>query len=117
MRRAVKETYDQLRANPSMALSELSDAELDYLMDNPGMGQANFGKALERAVARHPDVKPYFMQVGGASMPDFVGLPNLEMYEITTDTLAQMIKHFARSYVNPMTYITYPSVPYGFGVF
>jgi hypothetical protein len=57
------------------------------------------------------------MQIGGAFMPDFVGTTNLEMYEVTTETLDQMIKHFARSYVNPMTYITCPGVPWGFGAF
>ncbi|MEU6227582.1 LamG-like jellyroll fold domain-containing protein [Streptomyces sp. NPDC047042] len=117
MRRAVKETYEWLRNDPGASNEFLSESELNYLRENPGMGQANFGKALERAVAEHPDVKPYFMQVGGASMPDFVGTTNLEMYEVTTNTLEQLVKHFARSYVNPMTYITYPSVPYGFGVF
>lgn len=48
-------------------------------------------------------------------MPDFVGLRNLLMYEVTTNSSSAFFRHINRPYVDPRYYIDYRQVPFGSG--
>jgi hypothetical protein len=118
LRRVTDEVHNQFQKDPQSYLDELKPAERAATEANPKFAQANYGKAMERAVARHPDVEPHFEHVGGASNPDFLlttrhgGAP----FELTTNSASAFLGHVNRWYVEPLTYVTNPSVPFGFGV-
>ncbi|WP_415952536.1 DNRLRE domain-containing protein [Streptomyces sp. KLOTTS4A1] len=120
MQRVTNRVNEEFRKNPDQYLDELTDAERAAAVENPFLARMNYGKAMERAVARDPDIANHFEHVGGAGRPDFVFLTRsggqVENYELTTNSTAAALSHLPRPYVDPLTYVTYPSVPYGFGV-
>ena len=66
--------YWMLRADPSLMEQYLTEAQLDALQSDPALAQRMFGLALENAAAEDPDIADNFVHIGGASMPDFLGL-------------------------------------------
>ncbi|MFF0204374.1 DNRLRE domain-containing protein [Streptomyces sp. NPDC005017] len=118
LQRVTDEVHQEFQKNPQSYLDELTPAERAATEADPKFAQASYGKAMERAVARHPDVQPHFEHVGGAGNPDFllVTRHGVSPYELTTNSNGAFLGHVNRWYVEPLTYITYPSVPFGFGV-
>ncbi|MEU3256185.1 hypothetical protein [Streptomyces sp. NPDC006997] len=114
IQRATDEVHQEFQKDPQRYLDELTDAERAATEADPKFAQSNYGKAMERAVAEHPEVKPHFQHVGGANNPDFLLTTRhgVSPYELATNSAGAFLGHVNRWYVEPLTYITYPSVPF-----
>ena len=95
-----------LAADPALAAQYLTEAEQ---VAGPSLNAANFGKALERAVAEdveanHADVLQY---VGGPNSPDFVGVGPAAGRTFDITTYLQQAPHYARPYGGSLELILY----------
>ncbi|GGQ22323.1 FG-GAP repeat protein [Streptosporangium pseudovulgare] len=109
---------DRFVKNPGDMRRYLSRPEMDAALKpkKGSLGRVNIGKAVERAAARHPDIRQHFAAVGGRDMPDFVALRTMRMYEVTTNSPSAFFNHVNRGYVDPTAYIGYKQVPFGTGL-
>jgi hypothetical protein len=97
-------------ANPRLATSVLSKAELDASIVT-GVARLQYGRAIEKLVARRidsdPVLKSLYEHVGGPNNPDFIGkgLFQGSIFDITTP--GQVPAHLARPYGQGLNTIIY----------
>ncbi len=108
----------ELSGNLPLALTVLSDAEIEAAASSSGLARAQYGNALERLVARRikadPILNDLYKHVGGPSNPDFVGKGMLKGMNFDITTPAQIDIHLARpGYGSGLKVITYER-PAGF---
>jgi hypothetical protein len=99
-----------LAADPALAAQYLSEAEQ---LAGPALHAANFGKALERAVAA--DVQANYSHllryVAGPGRPDFVGVGAASGRTFDITTFLQQAAHYARPYGEALELILYSRPP------
>ena len=106
---AVTRVNAQLRSNPELARSVLSEPEINAMADKPWLQKIMYGNALERLVAEDiessPDMRSLFEHVGGPNNPDFRGVGDAQGLFFDITTTKQIIPHLNRPY-GPNTVVT-----------
>jgi hypothetical protein len=98
-------------ASPETAARYLSKDEIQAGINHPGVARMNYGKSVERLVARNIEKSPIdnllYKHVGGPNNPDFVGRGILNGINFEITTKAQVAKHLARPYGPNLQIATY----------
>jgi hypothetical protein len=109
--RALKTAADMYReqfiANPDLVLAQLNEAEGAAAQSAPYLWRMFFGRALERIVARDPQVAALFRYVGQGPGADFILRATQSAYELTTSNPGTIAAHVARGIVDIGRTITY----------
>ena len=88
-------------------LDLLSPAEREAAQSASYLWRIFFGRALERDVAANPAVRELFEYAGQRADPDFILTTTRSAYELTTSNAGTIVRHLARTYVDPGRLISY----------
>jgi RHS repeat-associated protein len=102
---------ESLAGDPAAVLGQLSRAEGDAAQSAPYLWRIFFCRAVERAMARLPEVREVFDYTGAGRGADFVLRATQSEWEVTADAASTVARHLARPYVEAARLIKYVKLP------
>jgi hypothetical protein len=118
----VDDVHARMLADPEYAAQFLTEGELRQVHENPNWTSANYGKAMERAVAARLETEPalsrflHTPQRPGVPTPD-IGGPvrptGPQAFDVTSGSQSAVAQHQGRSYAGITELVTYPPIPPG----